>query len=65
MKMMTKSKLRKIIISRGKASASDAQIRKAVLEVMKMREAGLIKATKSRKFPPIRIFGLDDNLARR
>ena len=58
---MSESKVRKVIIARGKASASNAQIKRAVLKVMKMREMGLIKSV---KFPMIKIFGLDENLAR-
>lgn len=53
---MSKPKLRKVIIPRGKASSTNAQIKKAVLKVMAMRKAGQIKSTKP---AIIKIIGLD------
>lgn len=54
--IMSKPKLRKVIIPRGKASSTNAQIKKAVLKVMAMRKAGQIKSTKP---AIIKIIGLD------
>lgn len=50
------STFREVIIARGKSSSTNAQIKRAVLKVKAMREAGQIKSTKP---AVIKIIGLD------
>jgi len=54
--MSIMSTFREVIIARGKSSSTNAQIKRAVLKVKAMREAGQIKSTKP---AVIKIIGLD------